>query len=677
MQALPPPQPEAAIIVTARALPDPAAERAFAIDMIDRKRLHNSPSTELDQILKEVPGLQLFRRSDARSGHPTSQGVTVRALGGNASSRVLLVLDGVPQSDPFGGWVNWPAYDPATLHEMRVVRGGGSVAHGSGALAGSIEMVSSLSQGVGGSVEAGSRDSIEGRMHLGTRLGAGTLSISGRAARSHGFVPIDAASRGLADQRAPYRKANVRGQWAMSLSANTQLQASLSGFHDRRERGVAFTGNRTDGADASLRLMGTGAWPWTALAYAQWRELKSSFASVDAARTTATRVSLHDAVPSRGIGASVEVRPPIAHRFELRFGADARSTRGESRELFTYVAGEPTRRREAGGETFTAGLFSEAALELGDLTLSGGARIDLWRIDDGKLVESQIATGALLRDEHFPSRSGWLPTARAGVVLDAGGGFSLRSAAYLGWRLPTLNELLRPFRAGADATAANALLKPEKLAGIEAGVGYSRRGVAFAVTAFANRLTGGIANVTLGHGPGVFPGVGFVGAAGEYRQRQNLDAIRVRGIEASGEARRGPWLVRLGYSFADARVASDGPAAPLDGLRPAQTPRHMLTGGLGWEDSGRSLSVVLRHVGGQFEDDLNQRMLPAATTVDAFGAWPVTCDLQLVLRAENLFDKRVVAGIDGDGAIERATPRTLWIGVRFDRPWQPRARQRR
>ena len=116
MQAsLPPEPPQAAIIVTAKALPDPAAEQAYAADTIDERRLKNAPSTQLDQILKGVPGLQLFRRSDARSGHPTSQGVTLRALGGNASSRALLVLDGVPQADPFGGWVNWPAYDPACL----------------------------------------------------------------------------------------------------------------------------------------------------------------------------------------------------------------------------------------------------------------------------------------------------------------------------------------------------------------------------------------------------------------------------------------------------------------------------------------------------------------------------------------------------------------------------------
>jgi vitamin B12 transporter len=39
--------------------------------------------------------------------------------------------------------------------------------------------------------------------------------------------------------------------------------------------------------------------------------------------------------------------------------------------------------------------------------------------------------------------------------------------------------------------------------------------------------------------------------------------------------------------------------------------------------------------------------------------------LQLVARAENITNALVVAGIGGDGAVERATPRTLWIGVRL------------
>src|SRR3954449_1158894 len=190
IQSLPPEAPQAAIVITGTALPEAKAERVYTVERITRRDIEQSPSHELDQLLKDVPGVQLFRRSDARSGHPTSQGITLRALGGNASSRALLVLDGVPQADPFGGWVNWPAYDAASLADIRVVRGGGSVANGPGALAGTIEMTSRTDAGVGGEIDGGSRNSLEGHARVGAMIGGSVLSLSGTGERGDGFVPI-------------------------------------------------------------------------------------------------------------------------------------------------------------------------------------------------------------------------------------------------------------------------------------------------------------------------------------------------------------------------------------------------------------------------------------------------------------------------------------------------------
>lgn len=350
---------------------------------------------------------------------------------------------------------------------------------------------------------------------------------------------------------------------------------------------------------------------------------------------------------------------------ELRLGADARRTDGESRELFSFFAGQPTRRRLAGGETLTTGAFAEASAAIGRATLTAGARLDHWQIDDGHLFEKVIATGFVQRDEHDARRDGWLPTARGGVMAPIGGGLSLRSAAYLGWRLPTLNELFRPFRAGLDATAANAALDPERLAGAEAGADFERGPLHVSLTGFVNRLKDAIANVTLGQGPGQFDQVGFVPAGGSFRKRENIDAVKVRGIEAAAEWVSGPWSLRAGASWAQARVEASGAAARLDGLRPAQTPKFGGTLSAGWEQGGIGAELVLRRVGAQFEDDLNTRSLKGATTVDALAAWPITQRLQLVARGENLFDKTVEAAINGDGSIERATPRTLWLGLRF------------
>jgi outer membrane receptor protein involved in Fe transport len=112
-------------------------------------------------------------------------------------------------------------------------------------------------------------------------------------------------------------------------------------------------------------------------------------------------------------------------------------------------------------------------------------------------------------------------------------------------------------------------------------------------------------------------------------------------------------------------MQANGAASFLDGLRPAQTPNFMASLTAGWEEGGKGAQLVLRHVGAQFDDDLNTDVLKSANTIDAFVSWPLTRRLQLIARGENITNALVMAGINGDNSIERATPRTLWIGIRL------------
>jgi outer membrane receptor protein involved in Fe transport len=112
-------------------------------------------------------------------------------------------------------------------------------------------------------------------------------------------------------------------------------------------------------------------------------------------------------------------------------------------------------------------------------------------------------------------------------------------------------------------------------------------------------------------------------------------------------------------------VEARGAASFLDGLRPAQTPNFAATLAGGWERDGKGAQLVVRRVGAQYDDDLNTRLLHGAMTVDAFASWPLGRRLQLIARGENLSDQLVMAGVNNDGSVERATPRTLWIGLRL------------
>ncbi|MGL5837875.1 MAG: TonB-dependent receptor [Sphingorhabdus sp.] len=653
------------IIVTGR-LPDArsdATETGVIIAVPD------IPGQRLENTLLNVPGLQQFRRSDARTANPTSQGVTLRGLGGNASSRALLFLDDVPQADPFGGWVSWPGYDALNLASIHVRKGGGQPGAGPGALAGVIEL-DSLQNIDAASLSAayGSRDSMEARGRLARQIGGGSLTLGASYARGDGFVPIIASQQGAVDRAAPYEQEGLALRMVAPLSESTELQANLRGFSDERDRGVDFSDNKNSGVDASLRVVRrTGDWQWSATGYVQVREFSSQFGAVAVNRSTVTPTLDQFATPSTGLGLRLEVRPPVGDNAELRLGGEWRRAIGETRENFTFVAGAPTRLRTAGGRTDSYGVFVEGSIEPAEgLTLSGGGRLDRWEIDNGFRREVNIG-GTVRSDDRFADRADVEGTARLGLGWELADALTLRASGYLGWRLPTLNELYRPFRVGADATAANEALAPERIKGVEATLDYDNGDFGLSATAFYNRLDNAISNVTLGQGPSTFPGVGFVAAGGTYRQRQNLDAIVSKGVELDGWFSLADDLnARFGYAYVDAKVQGDGAAAALDGLRPAQVPRHFANAGVDYDGRPLRAGLSLRYIGSQFEDDANSRRLDDALAVDAYLGYVLTERLRVEFRSENLFGARVEAAISGSGVIEQANPRTLWLGLRWN-----------
>ena len=608
--------------------------------------------TRVENRIRDEAGIVQFRRSDGRSAHPTSQGVTLRGLGGNASSRALVTLDGVPQADPFGGWVAWSAYDAINLGGISITRGGGSGLDGPGALAGTIALYSEMTHGVAASAAYGSCDSFDASASAGAELGRGQVAIDGRYSRGDGFIPIQKGQRGSIDRAAPFEQGGAGLRLRFDAGDRSRVEASIRGFSDRRDRGTDFTASNVDGVDASLRVVHdpAGATQWLALGYVQLRDFESGFASVAAGRNSVAP-ALFQRVPATGLGARFELRPAIGDANPLRVGADWRRTTGRTEEDFFFTAGVPGRHRIAGGSSDTIGAFAEWTS--GDLhdgflwTVSG--RVDRWWIGEGYRLERNIG-GPVITDLRFAARQGWKSSGRAGVrwTSDA---VSLRAAGYRGWRLPTLNELYRPFRVGAEVTTANEMLKPERLWGGEVGIDWRSGGSKLSATLFVNHLTNAIANVTL---------------ATNLNQRQNLDAIDSKGMEISAEQLVGPVMLRATYAYTDARVDASGGAATLDGRRPAQIAKH--GGSVSLRSNGDGPFggfATLRYVGKQNEDDLGLLELDDALTLDAGLSWQVSKAVRIEVRGENLFDELVPAAISSSGIVERATPRTLWAGMRL------------
>lgn len=657
---LPPPQAE--IVVTGRALPATDAARAYDQLTLDAAALW-TPSGRVEEALRLVPDLSSFRRATSTSASPTAQGISFRGLSGTAASRATVTLDGVPQTDIFAGWIAWGPVNAADVETARVVRGGGAVVAGPGALTGAIALSSAPPADLV-AARGGSRDSVDVLGGLAVPAGAGAFAVNGRFLAGDGALLVDPAQAGPVDVPARYRQWAVRAR-ALAPLGRGELQAGLAVFDDQRLRGLPGSETGASGGDASLRFVQQEGLPLELLAWGQIRDFTARFVSTNAARTQATVTLDQEATPAAGGGLRAEIRP----LGWLSLGGAVEGGSGETQEKFRFVGGRPTAMRVAGGAFAIGGLFAEAAAERGDWLLTGGIRADRWQLTDGRLEETDLATGAHIRSETAPDRSGWAVSARGAVdwTVPHGNGLSLRAAGYSGWRLPTLNELYRPFRVGLDATAANPLLDPERLAGAEAGIGWAPDGAfSLALTGFWNRLSDPIANVTRGRGPGVFPGVGFVGAGGIYRVRENLAAMRAVGVEADASLALGRWSAQAGLARVFA-VVDGGSAAPaLTGKRPAQSPGFWATLGLGYTAPGWQARLDLRHEGPRFEDDLNTRTLSGFTVIDLGLSVGLLPWLSLTLDLQNAANAVVETGFSGN-LVERAEPRTLLMGVRLAR----------
>ena len=131
----------AQVTITATRTDTRLDETAASIVVLGQKELETTAALTLDDSLRQVPGFSLFRRSGSRTANPTTQGVSLRGLGASGASRAVVLADGIPLNDPFGGWVYWDRVPRVSVAQVEVLRGSASQLYGSAALGGVVNIV--------------------------------------------------------------------------------------------------------------------------------------------------------------------------------------------------------------------------------------------------------------------------------------------------------------------------------------------------------------------------------------------------------------------------------------------------------------------------------------------------------------------------------------------------------
>lgn len=648
------------IVIVAPRLPEVAGEAAYSAYEIDPAVI--ATATRLDEALRTAPGVSTFRRNDSGAANPTIQGLSIRASAPSGAGRALVTLDGQPLNDPFGGWVIWGAVLPETIQGATVLRGAGAGPYGAGALTGAVQLDERRGEGAALSVETGERGYVRAAGVGEARSDAWSLMLAASVQQDDGWIPVRDGA-GAADTRlwSDSAAGAARVEWR---DGGRVFSARLAGYSESRGAGLVDANSISDGASLSVTIAApTGDVAWRLQGWVMTSDLYNASVATAPDRSATTPANTQYATPAFGWGGNAALRW-TGEGYGVELGADVRTAEGETRELFSFNGGQFTRTRVAGGRTLTAGAYVETWRDAGDWMLTGGVRADLYRAWNGRRIEQLIATNAPVLDVAPEDVETVAPTARFGVRR-AFGDLHLRAASYAGFRPPTLNELHRPFRVGNDVTEANAALEPERIAGIDLGIGGAHGAWSWEAGVFATRLQDAIVNVTLGTGPGTFPPGVFVPAGGAYRQRQNAGVIEAAGLEAEARGAIGARLEwRAALNYTDAEFGS----GPLVGLRPAQSPEWSLSAGLNWRArDATTLSAGLIHESARFEDDQNTRELSAATTLDLRIEQRLRQGVSAYAALDNALDADVETAETGDGVESHGPPRAFRVGIMLRR----------
>jgi outer membrane cobalamin receptor len=591
------------------------AEAPAAITVLDKTSVEQQPGWNIDDRLRSVPGFSLFRRTSSLVANPTTQGESLRGLGSSGASRTLVLWDSIPVNDPFGGWVYWTRISPEELDRVEVERGASTSVFGDRAMSGTIALFSHPPERhrLTAGYEGGNQNTHSITAGFSQLWSKWAASFHSRALTTDGYYIVPQRVRGSVDQRANVRF--VTGDTRLDyLGADDRFFLKFDVLVEDRGNGTLLTHNSTSLGEIAGQYSHQWAKDTLSIEGFHTREqFHSSFSAVTNNRNT-ERLTFLQRVPSQAVG-SAGLWRHSGRNWNVLGGADVQRVEGVSTDRLV-----PTGQRVGGGSQLQHGVFGQLDVTAGIAKLFVGAR------------------------HQFTGTNDTFFSPNAGFVVGRGV-LRARGSVYRAFRAPTLNELYREFRVGNSITQANAGLQPEKVFGAEAGFDVVGETARLSATVFRHSLENLITNVTVSQVAGTIT-----------RQRRNAAEALARGFDVDARKSFGPMRVELGYLFADSRFAN--------GARIPQVPKHQGTGQITYVRGGTLISGGVRSYGLQFEDDINQFVLPGFATVQLSARQKLIGSLSAIAAVENALDREFQVGASPTPLI--GAPRLWRLGLRWD-----------
>jgi outer membrane receptor protein involved in Fe transport len=647
------------VTVTAYRTPLGTLESPVTTRILSEAALNSTAAITLEEKLRQLPGVQLYRRSTSLVANPSSQGLSLRGLGSTAASRTLITEDDVPLNDPFAGWIRWQEQPELSLKSVELVRGGASDLYGSSAIGGVVNLipVRPTSNFAEMRSTGGSEGMYDNALRLQTQHGPWGALFAGGLLATDGYIQEAPWQRGPIDIAS-----NVHSQNGVLLAQHEhgplRLLVRGSGYNDARSNG---TPDQTNGT--RLWRYATGA-DWqgphngalVTRVYGSTEHFRQVFSSISNTPTIAdpscnlrcgeapTRFSLS---PENELGAVAHWSQPLGAGLLLVAGADSHDVRVWDREQTYGATAALTNLRDHQRDT---GTYGEAMWLRGSWTFTASAREDWFQNFDGQqlLFNGSAWTPSLPQPSQFDQH---VFDPRMGISRRFLEHWAVSASAFRAFRAPSPNELYRTTQVGNMLTKPNFNLLSERATGWETGVATEWHWGTIRASYFLTQVNRPIAALTLN--PNSSP---------ILLMRENLGQIESRGLALDFELAPQRWLsVNGGYQFAHATVSKG--TQDLGNWIP-EVARNMGTLNLrAFRPRFGLLSLQSRLSGRQYDDDANIYLLHGFFRLDAYASHDLGRRLQLFAAGENLFDRDIEVGKTPTTTL--AQPRVARVGFLF------------
>ncbi|MBI3356576.1 MAG: TonB-dependent receptor [Nitrospirae bacterium] len=642
------------VIVSATRTTEALGSVAQAATVLTRDQIDRSPFSgghQIDDLLRAVPGVQPSLLS-SRYNHPTAQALTLRGLG---TRRTLVLLDGVPLNDGFGGWINWGLV-PDRIERIEIVQGGASNLYGTWAMGGVVQLLSESP--LRGSTfkldsQAGNYNTYTQAVsaHLGTdRIG---MTLGYRWYHSNGFIPLPTDQRGPIDRPNDARHHHFSGAIAARLAPSTILRLSGTWFDEDRSFGTPLSLATRAIGTTTLSLSGESARGdhYQVSLFGQWQTFRNLTSQVTPSATL--RLSEFQdriqTIPSNDFGGSLQWISLLSLQHKLVLGADVRTIIAQSGDAL-FTATGPAGNTLARGQQLGGGAFAEWIYQPVDaLTITPSVRSDWWTQFNARTV----ATNGTVTSPDARTISSVNP--KLSALYRVGEWFRIVASAYQAFRAPTLNELYRSFGFGGFTFAANDQLSTERLSGVDAKIeGGEAQGL-------------GLSWRISGHADWVKDQILFVTQGPLLAQRQNVGRTRTVGGEASLTWHPlTPLSFQLGYAYVHSVITEFPGNSSREGKFVPNVSSHQVTAGLSLSHSQLAdLTIQARYLSRQYADDANTQPIADFVVLDASLQRTLLKGIRLFLNGENLTDRRYIA--TQTGSIKTlGTPLLVIGGIRYE-----------